>query len=206
MENRQLKLPIGRYHISALPHPKLSQAHAWMLKGWKWLRNHRKIARNYAKKILVKQGKDIGSSVKNRENIKRKQRPVIFAKNWRFNSGQNGRVGISLEFPSNNFFTWNQSAPDICYFWNYLYPPQKSNGPEAPYDHLLHPSTIKFIWQMFNEWSLSVSRATKDLSSESCCKTQWKTGFYYITGLVLNSLCSTVHLLISYVCCLFWSF
>ena len=114
MENRQLKLPIDRYHISALPHPKLSQAHARMLKGWKWLRNHRKTARNHAKKILVKQGKDIGSSVKNRENIKRKQRPVIFAKNGRFNSGQNGRVGISLEFVSKNFFL----LKSVCTFFS----------------------------------------------------------------------------------------
>ena len=57
------------------------------------------------KKYWLKKGKDIGSSVKNRENIKRKQRPVIFAKNGSFNFGQNGRVGISLEFPSKNFFS-----------------------------------------------------------------------------------------------------
>ena len=49
--NRQWLLgPIGPYYISALPHPKLWQAHAWMPKGQKWLRNHRKTEKNRAKK------------------------------------------------------------------------------------------------------------------------------------------------------------
>ena len=149
MENRQWKLrPIGRYHISALPHPKLSQAYAPMLKGWKWLRNHRKTARNHAKKILVKKGKDIGSSVKNRENIKRKQRPVIFAKNGSFNSGQNGRVGISLEFPSKNFF----HLKSVCTFFSEItHTPVKNQMlPRPVMTIFLYLSTIKFIsnWQV----------------------------------------------------------
>ena len=131
MENRQLKLPIGHYHISALPHPKLSQAHARMLKGWKWLRNDRKTARNHAKKILVKQGKDIGSSVKNQENIKWKQRPVIFAKNGRCNSDQNGRVGISLEFLA-RIFSLEISLHLMYFISEITYTPLKSQMVPRP--------------------------------------------------------------------------
>ena len=103
----------------------------------KWLRNQRKVARNHAKKRLVKQGKHIGSSFKNQENIKWKQRPVIFAKNGRFNSGQNGRVGISLEFPCKNFLHLTSLCTWYILFLKLLIPPSKVKWSRGPcHDHL----------------------------------------------------------------------
>ena len=170
------------------------------------------MARNHAKKRLVKQGKHIGSSFKNRENIKQKQRPVIFAKNGRFNSGQNGRIRISLEFPCKNFLYLKSVCTWYILFLKLLIPPSKVKWSRGPcHDHLfisfnnqIHLASVKR--RVKGTTITSVSKATKDLSSESSFKTQWKTGFYYITGLVLNSLYSTVDLLIPYTSCLLWSF
>ena len=63
-----------------MPHPKLSQAHAWMLKESKWLRNHRKQEKNCGKKTSWTKERD---SLKNRENIKRKWE-VSGQKGWNF--------------------------------------------------------------------------------------------------------------------------
>ena len=95
------------------------------------------------KKYWLKKGKDIGSSVKNRENIKRKQRPVIFAKNGSFNSGQNGRVGISLEFPSKNFF----HLKSVCTFFSEItHTPVKNQMLPRPLMNIfLYLSTINLF-------------------------------------------------------------
>ena len=80
--------------------------------------------------------------------LSEKQRPVIFAKNGRFNSGQNGRVGISLEFPSKNFF----HLKSVCTFFSEItHTPVKSQMLPRPLMTIfLYPSTIKFIsnWQV----------------------------------------------------------
>ena len=104
--NKQWKLrPIGPYHISALPRPKLSQDHAWVPKGEKWLRSHRKTAKNRAKKDWFNKENIIFlwlGRVSNRENInKRKRRPENICRK-REVSGQNEKFGIPALFQASS--------------------------------------------------------------------------------------------------------
>ena len=55
------------------------------------------------------------------ENIKRKWEARNICRKQEVSS-QNGRVGITLKFCCKNFFSWNQSAPDM-FFWNRPYTP-----------------------------------------------------------------------------------
>ena len=117
------------------------QAHVWIPKGQKWLRNHSKES---CYKRLVEQRKHYLSlarkSFKNRESIKRKWE----ARNvcWKQEVfSQNGRVGIPLEFRCKNFFL----LKSVCTWYVFLKSPIHPLKIKwsAPYDHFLHPTAIK---------------------------------------------------------------
>ena len=102
-------------------------------------------------------------------NIHRKQEVSI----------QNGRVGISLEFHCKNFFLL-KSVSTWC-FSEIACTSLKSQmvGPLWPLFTSLCNQIGKWLKKPGRR-AYSVSRASKDLSSESWCKTQWKTGFYIL--------------------------
>ena len=114
----------------------------------------------------------VRKSFKIRENIKRKWEARSIRRKQEVSS-QNGRVGISLEFPCNFFFSWNQSAPDM-FFWNLK---SQMICPLLPLFTCLCNQIGKWLKKPGRR-AYSVSRATKDLSSEPWCKSQWKTGFF----------------------------
>ena len=107
-------------------------------------------------------------------NIKRKWEARSIRRKQEVSS-QNGRVGISLEFPCKFFFSWNQSAPDM-FFWNLK---SQMICPLLPLFTCLCNQIDKWLKKPGRR-AYSVSRATKDLSSEPWCKSQWKTGFYIL--------------------------
>ena len=106
------------------------------------------------------------------------QRPEIFTENRRFPAKMGGLVS-PWNFIARIFFSWNQSAPDM-FFWNH-HTPLKSQmaGPLWPLFTSLCNQIGKWLKKPGRR-AYSVSRASKDLSSESWCKTQWKTGFYIL--------------------------
>ena len=113
-------------------------------------------------------------SFKIRENIKRKWEARSTRRKQEVSS-QNGRAGISLEFHCKFFFSWNQSGPDM-FFWNLK---SQMVGPLWPL-FTSHCNQIGKCLKKPGRRAYSVSRASRDLSSESWCKTQWKTGFYIL--------------------------
>ena len=107
-----------------------------------------------------------------------KERPEIFAENRRFPAKMGGLVS-PWNFVARSF-SLEISLHFIC-FSEITHTPLKSQmaGPLWPLFTSLCNQIGKWLKKPGRR-AYSVSRASKDLSSESWCKTQWKTGFYIL--------------------------
>ena len=102
--NRQWKLrPIGSYHnsaLSTLSSPKLSQAHSWIPKAKKWLRNHRKTANYRAKKDWLNKENItflwVGGVSQNERILSENGRLEIFAEIGRFPAKTGGLKSLFI--------------------------------------------------------------------------------------------------------------